>query len=177
MGTRDKDPRRLRPHQLLHQRRRLPHRDDVAVRELCRVSDMPWTLIKRKPARSKLMVVRNETRNSVLANAAETADSGAARRKGLLGRTGLSTGQALWIVPCEAVHTWGMRFPIDVLYLDRKKTVRKVRRAMMPWRLSGSLFAHSVLELPAGTVARTQTCVGDQLRFEPVGNPDMCVSP
>jgi uncharacterized membrane protein (UPF0127 family) len=111
------------------------------------------------------ILVRNETRKSVLAESADVADTSAKRQKGLLGRDNLPVGQGLWIVPCEAVHTCGMRFAIDVLYLDRKKRVRKLRRAMMPWRLSMCLFAHSVLELPAGIINESGTQPGDQLQF------------
>jgi hypothetical protein len=113
------------------------------------------------------MLVRNETRSSVLADAAEIADTAAKRRHGLLGRDSLSNGQALWIVPCEGVHTWFMRFPIDVLYLDRKNKVRKVRRVMRPWRVSICLLAHSVLELPVGIIEQTGTQPGDQLNLSP----------
>jgi uncharacterized membrane protein (UPF0127 family) len=112
---------------------------------------------------TRRMLVQNETRHSVLAELADVADTSAKRRKGLLGRDSLPTGHGLWIVPCESVHTYGMRFPIDVLYLDRKKRVRKLRRAMLPWRLSLCLSAHSVLELPAGTIEQTKTQPGDQL--------------
>jgi len=115
--------------------------------------------------KSQVMLVRNETRNSVLAESADVADSSAKRQKGLLGRDSLPVGYGLWIVPCEAVHTYGMRFPIDVLYLDRKKRVRKVRRAMVPWRLSMCLLAHSVLELPPGVIQQSGTEPGDQLGF------------
>jgi hypothetical protein len=114
------------------------------------------------------LIVRNETRGCVLADAAETAETSAARRKGLLGRDTLPDGHALWIVPCESVHTFGMRFPIDVVYLDRRKRVRKVRRDMAPWRVSMCLLAHSVLELPAGVIDKTGTQPGDQLNlFQP----------
>ena len=111
------------------------------------------------------MLVRNETRNNVLADSADVADTSAKRQKGLLGRHALATGQGLWIVPCEAVHTCGMRFPIDVLYLDRRKRVRKLRGSMVPWRFSICLLAHSVLELPAGVIQQTGTKPGDQLDF------------
>jgi uncharacterized protein len=111
------------------------------------------------------MLVRNTTRNSVLAESADVADTSAMRQKGLLGRSSLLVGQGLWIVPCEAVHTCGMRFPIDVLYLDRKKRVRKLRRAMAPWRFSLCFLAHSVLELPAGVIEQTGTEPGDQLNL------------
>jgi hypothetical protein len=59
-----------------------------------------------------------------------------------------------------------MKFAIDVVYLDRNKRVRKVTPGLRPWRLSGCLPAHSVLELPAGTAAETGTQRGDQLVFE-----------
>jgi uncharacterized protein len=111
------------------------------------------------------MLVRNETRNRILAESVDVADSSAKRQKGLLGRDSLPTGQGLWIVPCESVHTFGMRFPIDVLYLDRKKRVRKTRQTMVPWRVSMCLLAHSVLELPAGVIEQTGTKRGDQLDF------------
>jgi uncharacterized protein len=110
-------------------------------------------------------VVRNETRNIVLAESADVADTSAKRRRGLLGRDYLPEGEALWIVPCESVHTFGMKFPIDVLYLDRRKRVRKTCKALVPWRMSLCLFAHSVLELPAGIIERTGTRRGDQLSF------------
>jgi uncharacterized protein len=116
---------------------------------------------------STTMLVRNETRNTVLADAAEIADTSAKRCRGLLGRDHLPHGQALWIVPCEGVHTWAMKFPIDILYLDRKNRVRKVRKVMKPWRLSLCLLAHSVLELPAGIIEQTGTQPGDQLNLSP----------
>jgi hypothetical protein len=112
-----------------------------------------------------MISVRNETRNTVLAASADVASSSATRRKGLLGRDELPAGHGLWIVPCESVHSFGMRFPIDVIYLDRKKRVRKLRRQMTPWRVSMCLLANSVLELPAGTIDQTQTQRGDQLEF------------
>jgi uncharacterized protein len=112
-----------------------------------------------------MLVVRNRTRESVLADAAEIADTSATRRKGLLGRGTLRPGEGLWIVPCGAIHTFFMRFPIDVVYLDRKKRVKKIRSGVTPWRLSGCLTAHSVLELPAGAISRSGTRRGDQLDF------------
>ena len=87
------------------------------------------------------------------------------RNKGLLGRDRLSPGEGLWIIPCEAVHTFWMRFPIDLVYLDRKKRIRKLASEVPPWRLSACLWAHSVLELPPGTIRNTQTQLGDRLEF------------
>ena len=79
----------------------------------------------------------------------------------------------LWIVPCESVHTFFMRFPIDLVYLDRKHRIKRCRNAVGPWRLSACLSAHSVLELPAGTIRNTQTQPGDTLEFLPAA-PDNC---
>ncbi len=116
-------------------------------------------------APEKRLLVTNTLRSTVLATRLEVADSGPKRNKGLLGRDGLAQGEGLWIVPCESVHTFFMRFPIDLVYLDRKNTVRKVRSGVGAWRLSACLSAHSVLELPAGTIRETQTELGDALEF------------
>ena len=75
-------------------------------------------------------------------------------------------GEGLWIVPCEAIHTFGMKFAIDVIFLNRKHVVIKTRHNMPRRRLSFCLPAHSVLELPAGKIAGTGTRPGDQLHFE-----------
>lgn len=108
----------------------------------------------------------NRTRGTSLAQSVEIADTSAKRRTGLLQHAQLESGQGLWIVPCESVHTFFMKFAIDLVYVDRKHTVRKVRSAVPPWRLSACLTAHSILELPAGTVERTGTQRGDELVFE-----------
>jgi len=110
--------------------------------------------------------VRNQSRGTLLADCADIADTSKKRRTGLLKHTGLEPGEGLWIAPCEAVHTAGMKFPIDVLFLDRKRKVLKVRSSMQRWRIAACLRAHSVLELPSGTAAATETMVGDQLEFE-----------
>lgn len=114
---------------------------------------------------AKRIRIRNETRNTVLAESAAVADTSAKRRKGLLGRNSLPAGDGLWIVPCESIHTCGMRFAIDLLYLDRKRRIRKLRTAVVPWRFSICLLAHSVIELPAGTIEQSGTQRGDQLNL------------
>ena len=111
--------------------------------------------------------MRNRTRGTVLGQAVDIADTSAKRRTGLLRHTRLEPGHGLWIVPCESVHTFFMKFAIDLVYLDRKHTVRKVRNAVPPWRLSACLAAHSILELPAGTARQSGTQPGDELDFEP----------
>ncbi len=120
--------------------------------------------------------VSNLTRQAELAHCVDVADHGAKRRKGLLGREMLSAGEGLWIVPCEAVHTFGMQFPIDLVYLDRDKRVKKVRNDVPPWRISACLSAHSVLELASGSIRRTQTKPGDRLEFSSALPPSDCWS-
>lgn len=115
------------------------------------------------------LLVRNQTRSTVLADKADIADSSAKRRTGLLKHARLEAGEGLWIVPCESVHTWFMKFPIDLVYVDKRHKVRKVRSAVPPWRLSACLLAHSVLELPAGTIRQSGTVRGDQLVIEKAG--------
>lgn len=107
----------------------------------------------------------NLTRQTVLASDLEVADTGSARGKGLLGRTGLAAGEGLWIIPCEAVHTFGMKFSIDLVYLDRKHRVRKIRSDVPARRLSACMTAHSILELPAGTIQQTLTRAGDMVKL------------
>jgi uncharacterized membrane protein (UPF0127 family) len=121
----------------------------------------------RPPAQYQVL---NQTRNTILAATLDLADSPRAREKGLLGRDGLAPGEGLWIVPCQAVHMFCMRFSIDLVYIDRKKRVRKVRSHVAPWRISACFSAHSVLELPSGTVRTTQTQCGDVLQISPVSS-------
>jgi len=109
--------------------------------------------------------VRNATRGTVLGDAIEVADDSAGRAIGLLKHKSLEPGHGLWIVPCEGIHTFFMKFAIDVVYIDRKRRVRKTVRALAPWRLSLCLTAHSVLELPAGVIEATGTRKGDQLEW------------
>ncbi len=110
-------------------------------------------------------VVRNVTRDTVVGWSVVLASSSDQRRTGLLKHKGLGVGEGLWIVPCEAIHTFFMKFAIDVLYVDRKRVVRKTVRALGPWKLSGCWVANSVLELPAGVIDATGTQPGDQLEF------------
>jgi uncharacterized protein len=122
---------------------------------------------KQSPEREVRLKAVNLTRGTALAQNLEVAGTGKQRQKGLLGRDGLAPGEGLWIIPCESVHTFFMRFPIDLVYLDNEHRVRKVRSAVGAWRLSACLSAHSILELPAGTIHETETQRGDQLKFEP----------
>jgi uncharacterized membrane protein (UPF0127 family) len=110
--------------------------------------------------------VTNETRGRVLADRADIADTSAKRRTGLLKHTGLTPGEGLWIVPSEGVHTFAMKFTIDVLFLNRQRKVLKIRPRMGKRRIALSLRAHSVLELPEGAIEESGTQPGDQLVLE-----------
>ena len=120
----------------------------------------------RRPVTDARVRVSNVTRQTLLASNVVVADHGATRRKGLLGREMLSPGEGLWIVPCEAVHTFGMQFPIDLIYLDPSRKIIKVCNDVPPWRVSVCLSAHSVIELVSGTIRETQTRPGDHLSLE-----------
>lgn len=110
----------------------------------------------------------NQSRGTEMASSVEVADTAPRRSKGLLGRKGLQSGTALWIVPCESVHTFGMQFALDLVYLDKQNRIVKIRRNVPPWRMSLCLRAHSVLEFPAGALRPGHDLPGDQLFFSPV---------
>ena len=106
----------------------------------------------------------NLSKGSVLVERGEMATSVFSRAKGLLGRSGISRGEGLLIRPCQSVHTFFMRFPIDVLFLDRENRVIHMELNLRPNRLSRHCFrARAVLELPAGTACATMTELGDKL--------------
>ncbi len=110
--------------------------------------------------------VYNVTRDSVLGDAIEIAGSSKTRNKGLLGRHGIEPGGGLWIVPCEAIHMFFMKFAIDAVFLDRKKRVTKAVTALKPWRMAMSWRAHSVVELPVGVIEQSGTSRGDQIEIQ-----------
>ena len=89
----------------------------------------------------------------------------ALRSKGLLGRASMDEGEGLWIVPCPMIHTFFMKFPIDVLFLDSGLRVVRVIEGLRPWRLSPWVWsAHSVLELPGGSLLDA-VAAGDRLEM------------
>ena len=80
--------------------------------------------------------------------------------------------EGIYLVPCEGVHTFGMKFPIDVAFLDSKGTVLAVHHGLKPWRISKILFrARGVLELAAGVLRETGTETGDVIEFLPNNDP------
>jgi uncharacterized protein len=112
--------------------------------------------------------IYNKTRETFVATEATVADSYVRRLVGLLGKTKrwAQLGRGLWIVPSRGVHTIGMMFPIDLIFLSKEKEVVHVEEHLRPFRISAvSLKATSVLELPAHTVFRTGTQVGDRIEI------------
>ena len=112
--------------------------------------------------------VYNRTRDCFVATEVAAADTYVRRLVGLLGKTGTwnRPGRGLWIVPCHGIHTLGMLFPIDLVFLDKQKRVVHLEEHVRPFRISKvCLNARSVLELPAHTVDRTGTRIGDQLEI------------
>ena len=114
--------------------------------------------------------VRNLSRDADLADRATVADNFWGRFRGLLGRAGLEPGEGLVIVPCNSVHMLGMRFPLDILHLDKSGTVLKALSDLKPGRFGPLVWrSHVAVELPAGTIAATGTVPGDHVALEPLG--------
>jgi uncharacterized membrane protein (UPF0127 family) len=110
----------------------------------------------------------NRTRRTYLATELDIASTHWSRFCGLMARDPgkFRAGQGLWITPSKGVHTWGMRFPIDVLYLDREKIVVHLEQDLKPWHFGPvERKAASVLELPGQTVIMTRTSVGDHIEI------------
>lgn len=110
----------------------------------------------------------NRTRQAYLATDLAVADTYWTRLRGLLGRASddFGEGSGLWIVPCHGVHTLGMGFPIDAIYLDREMHVIHVESDLRPWRVAPvRRLATSVLELPCRTATQTKTAIGDKIEI------------
>jgi len=111
--------------------------------------------------------VVNATKGTVLGEEIGVADTSLSRMVGLLGKNGLDPGTGLLIIPSQAVHTVAMRFPIDVVFVDRRCRVVHVQPSLVPYRVSGLHWrARCVIELPVGTIGQTDTSVGDELLIE-----------
>jgi hypothetical protein len=108
-------------------------------------------------------VLLNTRSKRPVATSIETAFESADRKKGLLGRDGLAPGQAMVIAPTNLVHTFAMRFPIDILFMARDGRVLKVSANVPRRRIAGSLRAFAVIELAAGQAAASDTRAGDRI--------------
>lgn len=111
--------------------------------------------------------VVNRTRNTTVGENIELADTSLTRMWGLLGRGSLDAGGGLWITPSSGVHTLGMKFPIDVVGLDRNKRVVKLWHTLVPYRVTSvSLKTSSVIELAAGAIREAQIELGDEIAID-----------
>jgi uncharacterized membrane protein (UPF0127 family) len=115
------------------------------------------------------MPLVNERTGEVIADMVEIAGTRRERRRGLLGRDGLPRGSALVLTPCNAIHTVGMRFPIDVAFIDRRGRVRRIVRRLRPARISVCLRAKTTIECPAGQLEESRLQVGDHVKLVPEG--------
>lgn len=112
------------------------------------------------------MQIVNKSKNTCLATKVSVADTALKRLKGLLGRGDFKYGEALLIKPCNSIHTFFMRFSIDVLFIDRENKVIKILTHLKPFRISGVYFNSSfAIECPAGVLSQSATALGDEIRF------------
>ena len=102
----------------------------------------------------------------VVAEHLETARTAFERMRGLLGRSSLPEGEGMLIERCSSIHTFFMRFPLDVIFVSPDLVVRKVCRDVRPWRLARAWGARHVFELPAGALEAVAVAPGDSLRIE-----------
>lgn len=108
----------------------------------------------------------NSTRHEEIAGSLGVAETIFSRMKGLLGKNSLADGEGLLIRPCKGIHTFGMRFPIDAVFLDKTNRVIAVTKNILPNHMTRVyLGASSVIELPAGTLDKTATKIGDEVEL------------
>jgi uncharacterized membrane protein (UPF0127 family) len=124
---------------------------------------MPSFLTPLLDSHSEAFSLRNLRTGQCIADQVIRAFDSASRRRGLLHRDSFPDGAALLIAPCSAIHTWFMRFPIDVAFLARDGRIVKIRSAVGPWRLTAAMGAYAVMEMTGGALVRSGTRVGDQV--------------
>lgn len=115
----------------------------------------------------KLVKVVVKATGKVLADRVEIAETWKERSKGLLGRNGLNDGEGMIIRPCSSIHTFFMKFPIDVVFLDKSLKILKISSSMPSWRISGCLLGCTeVIELKAGAMKKAGVSAGEYIKFE-----------
>ena len=113
------------------------------------------------------MRIFNKTKNEVVALNAQLADTALSRLKGLLGRDGLGSGEALIITQCRSIHMFFMRFAIDVIFIDKKNRVVGTVKRIKPFLMSPYFWrATAAIELEEGVIEKTNTAVGDEIAVE-----------
>ncbi len=120
------------------------------------------------------MPVINLTKQTWLATKVRKADNFFTRLVGLLKRTNLGPEEALWLMPSRGIHTIGMKFPIDIVFLNKSHHVVGLMSGLAPYRVSAVHFnGYSVLELPNGTIKKSRTEIGDQFEISLVETSGM----
>jgi len=112
------------------------------------------------------MQIKNLTKGTIVAHSCKIADNFISRFLGLMGKKGLPQGSGLLIVPCNSIHMFFMEIPLDIVFIDKDNTVIHIINNIRPWEYSKIIWkAHSVLELPSGTIHSSNTETGDRLAF------------
>ena len=125
------------------------------------------------------MRIANRTRSTLLGLQVELAASWWARLRGFLGRPQPALGEGILLAPCDGVHTYGMSYDLDVIFLDERGKVLEVIQSLRPWRRTPRVRgARYVLEVPAGTIQASKTRVGDELTWQaPNAVPVLALNP
>ena len=127
-----------------------------------------WPCLPREGTQRITLV--NERTGYAIASSVELALTRHARRVGLLGQRSIDPTIALVLAPCFMIHTAFMRFPIDVLFVNRDGYAVRLVHGLRPWRMTASAGAHAVIELAAGVLERRGVAVGDRLILEPAAS-------
>jgi uncharacterized protein len=114
------------------------------------------------------MILINARSDETIARDVELAVTRRTRRRGLLGRDRLDASAALVLAPCWSIHTMFMRFPIDVIFVDRQGRAVRTISALPPWRMAAAPGAEAVIELAAGALRVRDVSVGDSLYLSPI---------
>lgn len=133
------------------------------------VARTPSFLSEAAKARSGTLALVNERTARPIATAVELAATSDTRRRGLLGRDSLDAAAAMIIAPCSSVHTFFMRFPIDIVFVNRDGTVRKIVRNVRPWRIAGSLGAYATIEMAGHALDAHDVGIGDRIAVKLLG--------
>ena len=118
---------------------------------------------------TRAWMLANAETGAVLARRVHAAVDSKSRRQGLLGKSGLDD-EALIIAPCNAVHTFFMQFPIDVIFAQRDGRIVRCVSRVRPWRVTGAIRGFATIELASGTIERTATAPGHRLELRPGGD-------
>ena len=100
----------------------------------------------------------------IIADRVHVADKLYSRLKGLIGTRGMQSGEAMVLIPCNSVHTWFMKYPIDVIITDREGMILRIREGLTPWKFGPwASKGRMAIELPQGTINRHKIQVGERL--------------